>query len=98
MTNNNPTPDRNPNDARAWAWMQAWDHLEAATKLQEKHKNVDLTNPVVKGLHRTAEIYAQLADVDAATGELAAEILISRQERDKQQRRMMNTFLAEGGA
>lgn len=68
--------------------MQAWDHLEAATKIQEKHPDRDIDD-IVRRLHRAAELYGQLAAVSDRVGGDAAALLVARKERDKQQRDMM---------
>ncbi len=82
-------------DARMWAWIQAWDHLEAATKVQEKHGGKAGVDAAVDKLHRTAELYAALADVPETVGIQAAELLQQRKEQDEQQRRMMKDFMSE---
>ncbi len=79
-------------DARVWAWMQAWDHLEAATKVQKIYSDRD-TDSAVGKLHRAAELYALLADCADSVGEGAADILVQRREQERAHRRQMDEFL-----
>lgn len=69
-------------DGRVAAWVHAWDHLEAATRAQEKYPNLD-TDPVVDHLHRAAEIYAQLATAPASVGSSSGTVLAQRAERER---------------
>lgn len=97
---NTHQPIKAEDDARVWAWMQAWDHLEAATKLQEKHqKHLDLAEPIINRLHRAAELYTQLAACAETVGTTAALILLGRKDREEQQRATMKNFMdrIEGG-
>lgn len=80
-------------DARAWAWVSSWDHLEAARELQQKcsgSKGYSFAEvePYVAWLQRAAEIYGELACAAEAVGAEAALILQQRKERDEQHRRM----------
>lgn len=69
-------------DGRIAAWVQAWDHLEAAMKLQEKYPNQD-TDAVVDRLHRAADIYAHLATVPPSVGIAGGTVLLERAEQER---------------
>ena len=81
-------------DGRIAAWVQSWDHLEAATKLQEKYPNQD-TDAVVDRLHRAAGIYAQLANVPPAVGIAGGAVLIGRAERDRSRVNQIDDLLSK---
>ncbi len=80
-------------DARSWAWMQAWDHLEAAQQLQEKYNGQDGLTEALNGVYRKAELYAMLAAVDSEVGAEAATILVQRQRQKKRTRDMLKDVL-----
>lgn len=81
-------------DARIAAWIRAWDHLEAATKLQEKYPDRDI-NEVVNRVHRAAEVYAQLAGAPAGVGHAAGSLMAERKETEGHWRRNFEATMRE---
>ena len=73
-------------DALVGAWIAAWNHLEAATRLQEKYPERD-TDPIVDRLHRAAGLYAQLACAPTDVGRDAGAVMAERRDTDEGWRR-----------
>lgn len=86
----------NQPDARTWAWIRAWDNIEAAMELQQKFPDAgDRLTVQLDRTYRQADLFARLALAPRTVGEEAAGILRLRKEQEKQNRRMMEDFLAE---
>lgn len=81
-------------DGRIAAWIHAWYHLEAATKLQEKYPNQD-TDAVVDRLHRAADIYAHLATVPPSVGIAGGTVLLGRAEQDRSRTNRFDDLLSK---
>lgn len=57
--------------------MASWDHLDAATRLQEKYPDRD-TDAQVDRIHRAADIYARLAAAPTEVAMLAGSVMEQR--------------------
>ncbi|QGH79224.1 hypothetical protein SEA_FLATHEAD_94 [Mycobacterium phage Flathead] len=85
-------------DARAAAWIAAWDNLNQVNetlKAQYSRGRIEDPDEYRAVLQMSADIYAHLADVPAEVGVAAAELLEHREKELQEQEAMFRKAFDE---